>query len=39
MPERSHNHITRDIKERGKCPACDYYWENIDRLNKIGPIS
>lgn len=22
-----HNHITRDIKPRGECPACDLYWE------------
>ena len=24
-----HNHVTRDIKERGKCPACDVYWEQV----------
>jgi len=22
---RSHNHITRDIKRKGLCPACDLY--------------
>lgn len=22
-----HNHITRDIKGPGQCPACDHYWE------------
>lgn len=21
----SHNHITRDIKDKGQCPACDQY--------------
>ncbi len=26
---RSHNHVTRDVKPKGKCPACDriYYSE------------
>lgn len=24
-----HNHITRDIKIFGKCPACDNYWLGI----------
>jgi hypothetical protein len=23
-----HNHITRDIKAEGKCPACDAYWHH-----------
>ncbi|OPZ65628.1 MAG: hypothetical protein BWY85_00449 [Firmicutes bacterium ADurb.Bin506] len=27
-----HNHLTRDIKERGKCPACD---ETRDRIKKM----
>lgn len=22
-----HNHITRDIKKLGECPACDVYWK------------
>lgn len=21
-----HNHITRDLKDAGECPACDEYW-------------
>lgn len=21
-----HNHVTRDIKPVGECPACDEYW-------------
>lgn len=21
-----HNHLTRDVKARGKCPACDEHW-------------
>lgn len=24
--EPRHNHMTRDIKSPGKCPACDAYW-------------
>ena len=28
-----HNHVTRDIKERGKCPSCDTYWENFDPVD------
>ena len=23
-----HNHVTRDIKPSGECPACDLYWSN-----------
>ena len=23
--DEKHNHITRDIKSKGKCPACDRY--------------
>lgn len=26
-----HNHITRDIKPRGSCPACDRYHDRHDR--------
>jgi hypothetical protein len=22
-----HNHMTRDFKPRGQCPACDAYWD------------
>lgn len=22
-----HNHVTRDIKPKGRCPACDAYWD------------
>ena len=25
-PRIKHNHMTRDIKSRGVCPACDAYW-------------
>lgn len=25
--QQRHNHVTRDIKPVGKCPACDEYWE------------
>lgn len=25
-----HNHLTRDIKPRGKCPACDAYHDIQD---------
>lgn len=25
-----HNHVTRDIKPRGECPACDAYHDNPD---------
>ena len=24
-----HNHITRDIKSAGQCPACDNYWNQV----------
>lgn len=27
-PRPEHNHITRDIKAKGKCPACDLYWHS-----------
>lgn len=26
----NHNHITRDIKPRGQCPACDSYWAQVN---------
>lgn len=29
--EINHNHVTRDIKERGKCPVCDRYHDSVDR--------
>lgn len=22
----THNHMTRDIRPQGECPACDIYW-------------
>jgi len=22
-----HNHMTRDLKPKGECPACDVYWD------------
>jgi len=25
--EPLHDHVTRDIKDPGKCSACDLYWE------------
>jgi hypothetical protein len=35
VSEPGHNHVTRDIKERGKCPACDAYWdENLKRVRE-----
>ena len=27
-PDMSHNHVTRDIKPAGSCPACDRYHDN-----------
>lgn len=29
-----HNHMTRDIKAKGSCPACDEYRETKDRSEK-----
>ncbi|WNM72856.1 hypothetical protein SEA_REDFOX_69 [Arthrobacter phage RedFox] len=31
-----HNHVTRDIKPRGKCPACDGYWAQVDERRAGG---
>jgi hypothetical protein len=25
-----HRHLTRDIKPRGECPACDLAWKVMD---------
>jgi hypothetical protein len=25
----NHNHITRDIRPEGQCPACDIYWASF----------
>ena len=30
---QGHNHLTRDIKDRGWCPACDYWWERSEEAN------
>lgn len=31
VPKRErHNHMTRDIKAPGKCPACDAYLEGFE---------
>lgn len=39
MAER-HNHMTRDIKPRGECPACDASHEFMDRaLAEAPPLS
>jgi len=32
-PAVRHNHVTRDIKPRGACPACDRYWPVTDERN------
>jgi hypothetical protein len=29
-PAARHNHVTRDIKPRGVCPACDRHWSATD---------
>lgn len=29
-PVVHHNHVTRDIKPKGSCPACDGYWEQVE---------
>jgi len=29
-PVVRHSHITRDIKPRGECPACDLAWKIMD---------
>lgn len=29
--EVKHNHLTRDIKTRGRCPACDRYLDSEDQ--------
>lgn len=29
-----HNHVTRDIKPRGVCPACDLYHDNHPRAEE-----
>lgn len=30
MNSPRHNHFTRDVKPRGKCPACDLSWKLMD---------
>lgn len=32
-----HNHVTRDIKPVGKCPACDQYWQSQANKPKAEP--
>jgi hypothetical protein len=38
-----HNHVTRDIRPKGKCPACDAYWlqagEVVERASRNGKVS
>lgn len=34
-----HNHPTRDIKARGKCPACDRYHASCDAKNAAKELS
>jgi hypothetical protein len=34
---RRHNHLTRDIKPPGICPACDDYWVTVPL--KRGPAA
>lgn len=29
-PNPRHWHITRDIKPKGQCPACDQYWLQLE---------
>jgi hypothetical protein len=29
-----HWHITRDIRPKGECPACDIYWAREEARNK-----
>lgn len=35
VPLEKHNHMTRDIKAKGKCPRCDQLW--AQRLVKEYP--
>ncbi|AYN59049.1 hypothetical protein PBI_RYAN_59 [Arthrobacter phage Ryan] len=32
-----HNHITREVRPRGNCPACDGYWAQVDAPRPPGP--
>lgn len=36
--KESHNHITRDFRPRGKCPACDAYYDKHGEMG-IGEIA
>lgn len=29
MTTVQHNHVTRDIKPWGQCPACNLYWDQV----------
>ncbi len=35
LPWQNHNHITRDIKERGICPSCDYFLDVQEAMDNI----
>ena len=34
-----HGHITRDIKPRGECKACDAAWKIMDEYERNARIS
>lgn len=38
-PRRTlHNHITRDIKPRGRCPGCDQYHDHIEKKRQMVSV-
>lgn len=30
LKHKSHNHTSRDVKPKGKCPACDEIWQQFE---------
>lgn len=30
-----HNHLSRQLRVRGACPACDVYWRTHGRNNRL----
>jgi hypothetical protein len=33
-----HWHLTREVKDRGECAACDLEWAKFDALLKAGAL-
>lgn len=38
-PQPVHSHVTRDVKPRGVCPACDLFWSRVDTTKPGLPMA